>query len=138
MTGVVSIVGAVTTVTDYLKPAKKKGEVVAVILEAKTDRAVPRATVGILTTQNAVVNTITLDAAGKARYELDEGQYRVRVTHPRYRAETQPVQVRRGETAEVRVSLRAVPPTSTSGPAPQETAERAIKESVETIRRLFR
>ena len=134
LTGVVSIVGAMTTVGDYLKPAKKKGEVVAVVLEAKTDRAVPKATVEILTLQDAVVNTVTLDPAGKGRYALDEGQYRLRVTHPKYRAETQQVHVRRGETAEVRVTLRSA---AQSGSAPQDKAERAIKESVDTFRRLF-
>ena len=139
LTGVVSIVGAVTTASDYLRPAKKKGEVVAVVLEAKTEKAIPKATVEILTMQDAVVNTVALDPAGKARYALDEGEYRVRVTHPRYRAETQQVHVRRGETAEVRVSLRAAahPATGESAP-PQDRAERAIKESVGAIRRLFR
>ena len=139
LTGVVSVVGAVTTVSDYLRPAKKKGEVVAIVLEARTEKAVPKAAVEILTLQDAVITSVPLDPAGTARYALDEGQYRVRVTHPRYRAETQQVHVRRGETAEVRVSLRSAPSPSTGGsPPPQERAERAIKEGVGTIRRLFR
>lgn len=81
-------------------------------------------TVEILNAQNVLLTTVTPNWFGKARYPLEEGQYRVRVSHPKFRAEVQPVYVRYGETAELRVGLR---PGSS---APLEKAERVIKEGV--------
>ncbi len=128
--GILSIASAVIAIPDFFKPPRGKGEVVAIIQDAKTDRVIADATVEILNPQNALLTTVTSGWFGKARYSLEEGQYRVRVSHPKFRAEVQPVYVRHGETAELHVRLR---PGSS---APLEKAERVIK-GVNVIRRLF-
>jgi hypothetical protein len=47
------------------------------------------------------------DWSGKARFKLDEGRYRVRVTHPKYREEARDVQLVSQESTELRLQLRA-------------------------------
>lgn len=129
--GLVSIISALVAVPDFFKPAPGKGEVVAVVEDARTGKAVPDATVEILTAQNnALVTTLTPNWFGKARHALAEGQYRVRVSHPKFRAEVQQVQIRSGQTSELRARLRA-------GPAALDQAERVIKGGVSAVRRVF-
>ena len=79
--GFVSILGALLAVPNYFKPAIGKGEVVAVVVDAKTEKAVSNATVEILTLNNAVVTTVNSGFFGKASSTLEEGQYRIRVKH---------------------------------------------------------
>jgi hypothetical protein len=67
-------------VPTYFKPAIDKGEVVAVVDDAKTEKAVSNATVEILTLNNAVVATVNSDFFGKASSTLEE--FRIRVKHP--------------------------------------------------------
>jgi len=129
--GLVSIVGALFAVPGYFKPSPDKGQIVTVIQEAKTDRSVTDATVEIMTTQNALVTTLTPNFLGKAKHSLEEGQYRVRVSHPQFAAELRHVQVIRGETTELKVRLRS------GASAPLRHAERLIDEGVGAIRRLF-
>lgn len=105
--GVVSILGALLAAPNYFKPAIGKGEVVAVVVDAKTEKAVSNATVEILTLNNAVVTTVNSGFFGKASYTLEEGQYRIRVKHPKFGAEVRHVQVVSGQSAEVRVQLRS-------------------------------
>jgi hypothetical protein len=105
--GIVSILGAILAVPNYLKPPIGKGDLVAVVVDAKTERAVSNATVEILTLNNAVVTTLNSGFFGKASSTLDEGQYRVRVTHPKFGAEVRHVQVVSGQTAEIRFPLHA-------------------------------
>lgn len=131
LAGGLSIVGALLAIPGYFKPAPGKGEVVAIVQEEKTEKAVSGATVEILIAQDAVLATLSPNWLGKARHPLDEGQYRIRVTHPKFRPEVRPVYVRVGETAEVRMRLR---PATT---APLHHAERAIKDGVSAVRRLF-
>jgi hypothetical protein len=129
--GLISIVSALMAVPDFFKPAPGRGEVVAIIEDAKTGKAVADATVEILSAQNnALVTTLTPNWFGKARHSLAEGQYRVRVSHPKFRAEIQQVQIRTGQTSELRARLRA-------GPVALDQAERAIKGGVDAVRRLF-
>ena len=122
--GVVSILGAILAVPNYLKPAIGKGDLVAVVVDAKTERAVSNATVEILTLNNAVVTTLNSGFFGKASSRLEEGQYRVRVTHPKFGAEVRHVQVVSGHTAEIRVPLH-------SG------AAAALTEALNAVKRLF-
>lgn len=131
LAGLVSIAGALFSVTQFFKPAPNMGEVVAIVQEAKSDRAIPDATVEILTRENALVATLTPNALGRARQALKEGTYRVRVSHPRFGAELRQVQVFSGQTVEVKLRLR---PGSSS---PVEHAERALNEGVRAVRRLF-
>jgi hypothetical protein len=64
--GALSILGALMAVPNYFKPAIGKGEVVAVVVDAKTEKAVSNATVEILTLNNAVVTTVNSGFFGKA------------------------------------------------------------------------
>src|SRR5207245_1708315 len=129
--GALSILGALLAVPNYFKPAIGKGEVVAVVVDAKTEKAVSNATVEILTLNNAVVTTVNSGLFGKASSTLEEGQYRIRVKHPKFGAEVRHVQVVSGQSAEVRVQLR-------SGAAPHlHAADRVIGEGVNAVKRLF-
>jgi len=124
--GIISIFGALLTVPNYFKPAIGKGDLVAVIVDAKTEKAISNATVEILTLNNAVVTTLNSGFFGKAKSTLDEGQYRVRIKHPKFGAEVRHVQIMSGQTAEVRVQLHAGP-----------QMHQAISNGVNAVKRLF-
>ena len=128
MAGALSILGALLAVPNYFKPAIGKGDLVAVVVDAKTEKAVSNATVEILTLNNAVVTTLTSGFFGKANSTLEEGQYRVRVKHPKFGAEVRHVQVVSGQTAEIRVQLRS------GVVAPLHDV---IGEGVNAVKRLF-
>jgi hypothetical protein len=67
---------------EFARPAKT-GELVAVVQAAGSRRSVSDSTIEVLTTQNAIVATLTPDSTGRATKELTEGVYIVRVSHPR-------------------------------------------------------
>jgi hypothetical protein len=94
----------------WLRPASNKAELVAVVQDGKTEEAVSNATVEVLTLQDAVISTLKPDWSGKARFALDEGHYRVRVSHPKYRSEVRDVQLVSKEKTEVRLQLRSGTP----------------------------
>ena len=131
LAGLVSIFGAVLSVPQFFKPAPGMGEVVAVVQEAGSEKAVAGATIEILTPQNALVTTLKPNSLGHVRHALKEGLYRVRVSHPRFSAEVRQIQVFSGQTAEVRVRLDA----GSSSPLAQ--AGRAVNGGVRAVRRLF-
>ena len=124
--GIISISGAILALPNYFKPAVGKGDLVAVVVDAKTEKAVSNATVEILTLNNAVVTTLNSGFFGKANSTLDEGQYRIRIKHPKFGAEVRHVQIMSGQTAEIRVQLH-------SGPQLHE----AISDGVNAFKRLF-
>ena len=124
--GIISIFGALLALPNYFKPALGKGDLVAVIVDAKTEKAVSNATVEIFTLNNAVVTTLNSGFFGKANSTLDEGQYRIRIKHPKFGAEVRHVQIVSGQTAEIRVPLY-------SGPLLHE----AISDGVNAVKRLF-
>ena len=105
--GIVSITGALIAIPNFFKPAAGKGELVAIVQDAKTEKAVSGATVEILTPQGALVTTLTPNSSGKASCTLDEGRFRVRVTRPGFGNEVREVQVASRQSTEVRVQLRA-------------------------------
>ena len=125
----------------YLRPGKAvptTGELVAIVQDAKSGKPVTEATLELLTAENALVTTLSL-SDGEARRRLREGLYRLRVTHPRYATEERPIQVMAGETAEVRVRL--APRTAATKPpttSPTSSAERAINQGVDSIKKIFR
>ena len=131
ISGLVSITGALYTIPTFFKPAPRTGEIVAIVREAKTEQAITDAKVEILTPQNAVVTTVVPNDLGRARYSLAEGQYRIRVSHPRFGLEARQVQVVKGRTAELHVQLRRGPSS------PLSQAESTVKDAVRTVRRLF-
>jgi hypothetical protein len=120
--GLVSIAGALIAIPNFFKPAHGKGELVAIVQDAKTDKVMSDATIEILTAQGVLVTTLTPNSSGKASCTLDEGRFRVRVSHPGFGGEVREVQVVSRESTQIRVQLRAST-SSTSFPR--------------TIRRLF-
>src|SRR2546422_7639949 len=102
--GILSIAGALAA---FFRPAPGKGELVAIVQDAKTGKTVPDATIEILTPQDAIVTTLKPNWSGKAQYPLDEGHYRVRVSHPRYSPEIRDVQLISSQSTEIRIQLRS-------------------------------
>jgi carboxypeptidase family protein len=90
----------------YLRPARvpHAGDLVAVVQDARSGRAVTDATVEVLTPRDALVTTLGA-TEGEARSQMKEGPYRLRVTHPRFAPEVRQIQVIAGQTTEVRVRL---------------------------------
>lgn len=131
MTGMVSICGALLAVPSYFAPPPEKGRLIAVVEDAKTGDALSAAKVEILTTQNAVLTTISPNFLGNARINLEAGRYRVRVSHAKFATEVRQVHVVRGETTEVRVQLRS------GAGAPLRQAGQILEGGVGAVRRLF-
>src|SRR3954470_15755605 len=73
LAGIVSIGGGALSLMDVAR--NDTGELVAVVQAAGSHRTVSGATVEILTTQDALVATLTPDATGRATQELKEGVY---------------------------------------------------------------
>jgi len=101
------------------------GDVVAIVQDGRTGRPVSDATVEVLTLKDAVVTTLGPGTNGQARGKLKEGSYRLRVTHPRFVAETRQVQVVAGQISEVHVRL--VPPAPPPKQGPVDEAVGAVK-----------
>jgi len=106
LAGIVSITGALFSVVQFVYPSKT-GELVTVVQDAGSHRAVSDAAVEVLTTDNALVATLAPDMSGRAAQPLREGTYIVRVSHPRYASEERHILVMPHQTVEVRATLRA-------------------------------
>jgi len=128
--GCVSITLGLYSYLHLTKPASPVvGDVVAIVQEARTGKPIADATVEILTLKDAVVTTLTPGTGGQARGKLKEGTYRMRVTHPRFVAETRQVQVVAGQVSEVHVRLVPPAPPPKSGP---------VDEAVGAVKKLFK
>jgi len=125
LAGIASITGAAFS----LFPARptNTGDLVAIVHAVGTQQSVPDATVEILTTQNALVATLTPDATGWATQELME--YVLRVSHSCYAAEARRIQVLPRQTVELRASLRA----GSSSPI-----KHTVSGTANSVRRVFR
>ena len=126
----------------YLRPAKppSTGEVTLVVQDAKTSRAVPDATIEVLTGKDALVATLT-PSGGRATQTLKEGHYRLRVSHPKFATEARQVHVLAGQQQEIQLRLTPRAAASGGGGAPGgplEGAGRAVDESVEKVKKIFR
>ncbi|MGH6953492.1 MAG: carboxypeptidase-like regulatory domain-containing protein [Alphaproteobacteria bacterium] len=126
----------------YLRPAKppSMGELILVVQDAKTSKAIPDATIEVLTGKDALVATLT-PTGGRATQALKEGHYRLRVSHPKFATEARQVQVLAGQNQEIQ--LRLTPRAAASGGgAPSggalEGAGRAVDEGVEKVKKIFR
>jgi len=128
LAGIASITGAAFSLVQFARPAKT-GDLVTIVQAAGSHRSVPDATIEVLTTQNAIVATLTPDSTGRVTQALTEGVYVVRVSHPGYAADVRRVQVLPRQTVEIRASLRA----GSSSPI-----ERAANSGVSAVRRAFR
>jgi hypothetical protein len=76
------------------------------------DKPILDATIEVSTLDNNVVTTLISRDEGRARLPLRDGQYRVRVRHPKFNTEALQVQVAAGQTSELHIALapRSVPP----------------------------
>jgi hypothetical protein len=121
----------------FVPPKSDRGEVLAIVQEARTGRPVSDATVEVLTLQDALVTTLPPAAGvGAARAApMKEGTYRLRVLHPRYVTESRQIYVLAGQTAEIRMRLapRPAPP-----PPPQAVAAEKPSGPFAGIKKLFR
>jgi hypothetical protein len=107
VTGLVTIAVGISSLMQHSGPAPGIGEVVTIVQDAASAKGVPDATIEILTPKNALVATLTPDAAGRARQSLQEGRYVVRVKHPSYASEVRDIQVFPKQVLEIKASLRA-------------------------------
>jgi len=128
LAGILSIAGAAFSLVQFARPANT-GDLVMIVQAAGSRGSVTDATIEVLTTQNAIVATLSPDSTGRVTQELIEGVYVVRVSHPRYAAEVRRVQVLPRQTVEIRASLRA---------GSSSTIERAVNSGVTAARRAFR
>jgi hypothetical protein len=116
----------------YLRPgrAPHTGEVVAIVLDARSGKPVTDATVEILTPRDALVTTLLPATGGEARSQMKEGPYRLRVTHPRFGPEVRQIQVIAGQTTQVQVRLGP-----RAAASPLTPAERAVSEGVDALKK---
>ena len=128
LAGIVSITGAAFSLAEFARPAST-GDLVTIVQAAGSRRSVTDATIEVLTTENALVATLTPDSTGRVTQELAEGIYVVRVSHPRYAPEVRRVQVQPRQTVEIRASLRA----GSSSPI-----KRAVNSGANAVRRALR
>jgi hypothetical protein len=130
LAGCISISLGLYSYLHLAKPAAPVvGDLVAVVQDARTGRPVNDATVEILTLKDAVVTTLVPGTGGQARGKLKEGTYRLRVTHPRFTAETRQVQVMAGQTSEVHLRLVPPPPPKAAGP---------VDEALGAVKKIFK
>ena len=125
LAGIATVTGVALSLMQFARP-ETTGQLVAIVQAAGSHRSVADATVEVLTTQDALVATLTPNSAGRATQELREGVYVVRVSHPRYATDVHRVQVVPRQTIEIRANLRG-------GSSPP--IERALNKGVGAVRR---
>jgi len=104
--GIVSITGALIAIPNFFKSVHGKGELVMIVQDAKTGKALSDATVEILNPQGALVTTLMPNSSGEVSSTLDPGRFRVHVSHPQFAEQTREVQVVSSESTQIRVQLR--------------------------------
>ena len=106
LAGCLTIVGTLVSYTGLTKPpAPVQGELVAFVQLSRTHKPLTDATVEILTSQEAIVTTLSPEPDGRVTRKLKEGRYRVRVTHPNLVSETRTVEVHAGQQSQLRVAM---------------------------------
>jgi hypothetical protein len=128
--GLISAGGVLSSLVGFVM-IPTHGDFVAVVHEARSRQPILDATVEIATVQNAVVTTLVSMDAGRVRQKLKEGQYRVRVNHPKFTPEVRQVQVIAGQTSEVLLVL--APRPRPARPTPTKSVEKPG-----ALRRFFR
>jgi len=120
--GLITIAGSIVSLAGLHERPPVLGEMIAVIQDMREHAPLPEATVEILTSQDALVTTLTAPSDGRVARRLKEGKYRVRVSHPQFMPQVRQIEVSSGERSELRVSLapRPAPPVVTTAlpPAP--------------------
>lgn len=132
MAALISIIGALYSGLQLVSAPPAVGEVVAIVQEVRSEKPVSDATIDILTPEEALVTSFQPTENGRGRRKLKEGTYRLRVSHPRYGAESRHIYVMAGQTAEIRIQL--TPRRS----APMSQATGTVSEGVGALQRFFR
>jgi hypothetical protein len=111
-TGLISVGGFLFSMMGVGVPSPTHGDLLAVIHDARSQKPVLDAKIDVTTLENALVTTLTSRDAGRAQLPLREGQYRVRVRHPKFNPEVLLMQMTAGQTSELHLALvpRSVPP----------------------------
>jgi hypothetical protein len=139
LAGLASIGSVVYSSVQYLRPSAHRGEMAAVVRDARGDRPIGGATVEILTPAGAVVSTVPAANDGSATRTLDEGTYRLRAIHPEFREDTREVHVLPGQVAEVQFRLtRLDAGNGPRRPGPVDKAAHAVNRGVGAAQRFFR
>jgi hypothetical protein len=126
--GLISISGAVYSSMHASAPLAQ-GEVVAIVHQARSLKPVAGATVEVYTTRDALVTTLSARDEGRVRHALREGDYKLRVFHPRYGVEVRQVQVQARHISEVRIGLMpraAAPAVPKAASAPKAAADEGV------------
>jgi hypothetical protein len=110
--GLIFVARFVASMLSAGTPAPTHGDLLAVIHDARLDRPILDATIEVSTLDNNAVTTLISRDEGRARLPLRDGQYRVRVRHPKFNTEALHVQVTAGQTSELHIALAPlwVPP----------------------------
>jgi hypothetical protein len=127
LAGIASLIGAAFSLVQFARPAST-GNLVTIV-QAAGSRSVADATIEVLTTQDAIVATLTPDATGRVAQQLPEGVYVVRVSHPGYAADVRRIHVLPRQTVEIRATLRTESPSS---------IERAANSGLNAVRKALR
>ena len=139
LAGAISIAGAALSLAESVRPTTT-GTLVATVQAADPRRSVGDAVIEVLTTENAIVATLTPDVAGRVTKELTGGVYVVRVRHPQYVPEVHRIQVLPEQSVEIRATLRppARTPRSAAVRGSSSPIERAVGGGVNAVRKVFR
>ena len=138
LAGLISIGGAAFSAVPFERPPDT-GRLVAIVQAADSRRSVSDAIVEVLTTEEAIVATLTLDGNGQATKELPQGVYVVRIRHPRYTADLHRIQVLPAESVEIRAMLKAPRAAATSAARKTRSPiKRAVGGSVNAVKKAFR
>ncbi|HET9492398.1 MAG TPA: carboxypeptidase-like regulatory domain-containing protein [Methylomirabilota bacterium] len=102
--GLVSISGALySSMNGGTPPAP--GEVLAIVHQTRSQTPVAGAVVEVYTEGDALLTTLSARDKGRVHHALREGDYKLRVSHPRYGVEVRQVQVQAHETSEIRIAM---------------------------------
>lgn len=125
LAGTATVLGAAISLSPISRPART-GTLIAVVQSAGPKQTVADATVEILTPDDALVASLTPDAAGRVMHACREGVYLVRVSKPHYGTDVHRIEVQAGETVEVKATLH---------PGSSASVDRSLNKGVTAIRR---
>jgi len=136
LAALVSIGGAFGYFVPFQATKTDRGEVLAIVQEARSGKPVADATVELLTLHDALVTMVPPAAgAGTAKAPMKEGTYRLRVMHPKYSTESRQIYVLADQTAQIHVRLSPRP--APAPPPPPAVAEKPASSPYDNIKKLF-
>ncbi|MFN8007985.1 MAG: carboxypeptidase regulatory-like domain-containing protein [Terriglobia bacterium] len=104
--GLVSITSALIAIPNLFKTFHGRGELTVIIQDARTGKGLPNATIEILSLQGTLLETLTPNAEGEAVSKVNEGRFRLHVSHPQFPDQNREFQISSSKSTEVRVQMR--------------------------------